>query len=231
MPNRNNINKVLISMGRHLVYSEGTKTEPFYVENISEHLPIDISHRNVLIPKKYNKTKHTVELIKRAEEDVEKERKDGKSIEGVWILFDKDSFEDFDEACLKIENKNFRKNYNGELGDEFGTVWHCCYSNESFEVWPYLHFEDLITPLSRDDYIQKINDFIKSRGCSGKYIKNNPKQFDFLIENGGDIKKAIKLAKKKDVGIGKIKINPSTGIYEFVEFFMAYFNMKAKKNN
>ena len=148
-PSRKRIGIELISMGRHLVYAEGTKTEPQYVENISEHLKPDPTRRNVLIPKKYSKTKHTLELIERAENDVSKERKANKSIDGVWILFDKDSFDDFNEACLEIEKKNCKKNSDGQMADDFGTVWHCCYSNESFELWPYLHFEDSLEGLKR----------------------------------------------------------------------------------
>lgn len=223
-PNRNAIKKQLIGMGRHLVYSEGTKTEPYYVENISDYLPVDPSHRDVLIPKKYSKTKHTIELIKRAESDVKNQRNKGFSVDSVWILFDKDSFDDFDLACKLIEEKNTVLNDNGYLADKLGTVWHCCYSNESFEIWPYLHFEDLTTPLSRDDYIEKIDTFIKSRGFNGHYLKNNKKPYDFLIANGGNMAKAIKYAKRKDAGLGKIKTNPSTGLYEFAEFFSAYMN-------
>lgn len=210
-------------MGRHLVYGEGTKTEPFYSENISDHLPIDPTNRNVLVTKKYKKTKHTLELIERAEIDAKRERKAGRTIDGIWILFDKDSFDDFNEACSLIEKKNCKKNSDGYLADDFGTIWHCCYSNESFEIWLYLHFEDLTVPISRHSYISKINSFIKSKGYNGTYKKNEKKPFDFLVSHGGDVDKAIKLAKKKDAGFGKIKTNPSTRMYEMVQFFKTYF--------
>lgn len=222
-PGRNNTNKALISMGRHLVYSEGTKTEPQYVDNIAEHIKYDSTHRNILVAKKYNKAAHTLDLIRRAEDDLKKERKAGKTVDGLWILFDKDSFPDFDEACKIIEEKNIKKNADGILADEQGTVWYCCYSNESFEIWPYLHYEDLKTSLSRDLYIAKINNFIKSKGFSKKYKKTEKKLYDFLIDNGGDVRKAILYAKRKDPGKKHNKPNPSTALYQFVEFFMAYF--------
>ena len=223
IPSRKNIKTERIAMGRHIVYSEGTKTEPFYVQNISEHLPIDLNHRNILIPKKYKDTKHTIDLLKRAENDINKERKAGKTVDGVWILFDKDSFDDFDEACKLIEGKNTKRNMDGYYGDEHGTVWHCCYSNESFEIWPYLHFEDLSSALHRDSYIGKINSFIKNRGYNEKYKKNEKKLYDFLERNGGDVNKAIRFAKRKDDDPHCSKTNPSTRIYDLVEFFKAYF--------
>lgn len=225
LPDRKNILvQQKISMGRHLVYSEGTKTEPFYVENIAKHLPFDLARKNILIPKKYSKTKHTVELIERAQNDVAKERKKGNTVNGVWIMFDKDSFADFDEACMAIESKNSKMNDDGYLGDEFGTIWYCCFSNECFELWPYLHFEDLNAALPRDDYIKKINAFIKKRGNKETYAKNKKQLYDFLKRSGGDIDKAIKFAKRKDAGTKKKKENPSTGLYQFVQFFKYYFD-------
>lgn len=223
-PSRKNIRPQLIAMGRHLVYSEGTKTEPYYVSNLATHIKKDISNRNVLICKKFSKTSHTLALISKVETDIEKERRNGRCIDGVWILFDKDSFDDFDEATATIESKNFMKNMDGIYGDEYGTVGHSCYSNECFEVWPYLHYEDLVSPISRRLYIQKIDAFIKSKGFSAHYKKNIKELYDFLLTHGGNVNKAISLAKKKDVGKGNKKINPSTAIYELVSFFMAYFD-------
>lgn len=84
-------------------------------------------------------------------------------------------------------------------------------------------FEDLSTPLDRAVYIEKIYSFVKNRGFKGKYKKSKKKLFDFLVNNGGDANKAIKYAKRKDPGTGKIKPNSSTGLYIFVGFFKAYF--------
>lgn len=44
-----------------------------------------------------------------------------------------------------------------------------------------------------------------------------------LTENKGDIKKAIKFAKKLDNN-SLTKPNPSTGIYLFAEYFLAYLS-------
>ena len=76
----------------------------------------------------------------------------------------------------------------------------------------------------RNVYIEKIDAFIKSRGFKGEYKKNERRPYDFLINNGGDVDKAIKFAKRKNPGVGKTKPNPSTSIYELVEFFKAYFS-------
>ena len=47
----------------------------------------------------------------------------------------------------------------------------------------------------------------------------------FLTENGGDIRKATKLMKNKDTDL-YIKPNPSSGIYQFTEFILAYIDDK-----
>lgn len=215
-----------ISIGRHLVYSEGIKTEPFYVENIKKHLDLNPMNRGEgIVPVKYTKTAHTVELVKRAELDVQKRLKSGQRIDCVWILFDKDSFGDFDDACKIIESKNKKEylNKDQDFADENKITWHCCWSNEAFEVWVYLHFEDLNTPLPRDDYITRINKFIKDRKLNGIYKKSLENLYDFLANNGGDVNKAINLAEKKDPKTNCTKPNPSTGIYKLVKYFKNYF--------
>lgn len=55
-----------MAFGRHLVYAEGTKTEPLYVEDlklfVSEQL--NVSKEDIeIVPVKTNKSQHTVELV------------------------------------------------------------------------------------------------------------------------------------------------------------------------
>lgn len=224
---RRNASSSSFRIGRHLVYCEGTKTEPYYVLNISEiinRLYCIPCKDTCITPVKMSRSKATMELVNFAEEDVRKRIQKNEQIDNVWIFFDKDSFDDFDAACKYVENKNTSNGVNehGFKYDENGIAWHLCWSNESFEVWVYLHFENLITPLSRDVYIEKINSFIKNKGYLGTYKKNNPKLFEFIQNNGGDIKKAIKFARTKDPGVGNNKPNPSTGVYSFAEFFNYY---------
>ena len=51
--------------------------------------------------------------------------KDAKIIyQNVWIVFDKDDFDDFDQAIQEAINRGYN------------VAW----SNQSFEYWLYLHF-------------------------------------------------------------------------------------------
>lgn len=50
----------------------------------------------------------------------------------------------------------------------------------------------------------------------------------FLSLYGGDIRKATQLMKNKDVD-SDIKPNPSSGIYQFTEFILAYIQQNERK--
>lgn len=140
---RRNIPPVLLSFGRHLVYAEGTKTEPLYVDDlktlISEKL--NVNKRDIeIVPVKTSKTKHTCELVDFAIKDVNDRRSKDETIDYVWIFYDKDSFEDFDDAYKRIKSLNTR---DGACDSE-STTWFPCWSNECFEVWVYHYLRTLI---------------------------------------------------------------------------------------
>lgn len=231
---RKSIPQVLISFGRHLVYAEGTKTEPLYVANLRHVLALNLNvdERLVeIIPVKTSKTRHTKELVDFAFNDVCSRRIKGETIDFVWIFYDKDSFDDFDEAYIEIAKMNDKHNGNDKIipCDMFDTSWNACWSNECFEVWIYHYFENLNTPLSRDDYIDRINRFLKRNGCKTEYSKNLNELHTFLESYGGSLELAIKLMKNKDVE-GNIKPNPSSGVYKFAEYIQTYLK-KAESNH
>lgn len=221
---RRNIPNVLLSFGRHLVYAEGTKTEPLYVEDLkafaSEELSVSKDDIEI-VSVKAAKSKHTIDLVKYAIEDVKKRKKKSETITDVWVFYDKDDFEDFDEAfrLIKEQGKN-----------DSDIAWHACWSNECFEVWVYHYFENLQTAMSRKNYIDKINGFLKEKGCRKKYKKNMEGLHHFLTVYGGSIEKATKWMKKKDEDSkSDKKPNPSSGIYQFAEFILAYIKNKKSK--
>ena len=219
---RKDIPKVLISFGRHLVYAEGTKTEPLYVEDLRAYVSkeLGVSEEDIeIVPVRTKQTRHTVDLVKYAINDIKERRENHQNVDYVWIFYDKDSFDDFDEAysLIKAQDKADKD-----------AEWNACWSNECFEVWVYHYFENLTTPIARNQYIKKINSFLKSHGCEEKYTKNMEGLHSFLTKNGGNIRKAVQLMKKKDVD-SDIKPNPSSGIYQFAEFLLAYIDEKAKK--
>ena len=72
----------------------------------------------------------------------ELERKNAMSFDRVWVVFDKDDFDDFNDAIKKAHKLGFQ------------SAW----TNEAFELWYYLHFEYLDTGIGREAYIDKLQD-------------------------------------------------------------------------
>lgn len=54
----------------------------------------------------------------------------------VWVVFDKDQFDDFDNAILLAEKNNIR----------------CAFSNQAFELWFILHYQRNESTLNRTKY-------------------------------------------------------------------------------
>lgn len=92
------------------------------------------------------------------------------SFDRVWVVFDKDDFDDFNEAIKKAH----------KLG------LHSAWTNEAFELWYYLYFEYLDTGISRAAYIEKLEEAFRNRmGDAGfKYQKGNPDNYKLLQQYG-----------------------------------------------
>ena len=108
---------------RFLIVCEGTKTEPHYFEALIKNYISTV--REVTIE---GEGRATVALVDRTLEiKQELERKNAMSFDRVWVVFDKDDFDDFNDAIKKANKLGF----------------HSAWTNEAFELWYYLHFEYL----------------------------------------------------------------------------------------
>lgn len=227
---RNSLPDELIHFGRHLVYSEGTKTEPYYIEDIKECISKKYHCRTndiEIVPvNKDGESFNTIGLVEYAEKDVKKRRNKNEKIDHVWIFYDKDSFpkDDFDNAYKKINEKNDSKikNIDGFHYEEKTSIsWHSCWSNEAFELWLYLYYNYQEAALNRSQYIEKINNIPQLKQIGFNYEKNKEHIHQIFTNNGGSINKAIRNAKKLTKnGLN----NPSTGVFLFGEYFEKYLN-------
>lgn len=122
------------------IATEGTKTEPNYFNALKEELEktkrfnIDISIEG--------KGKSTTALVKKVIRQVENNHQE---YDRIWAVFDKDDFEDFDAAI--------------ELAKEHNV--NCAWSNECFELWLLLHFEDVSEQMGRNDLFKKLETSIR----------------------------------------------------------------------
>lgn len=117
-----------------LIVCEGENTEPSYFNQFR------LSSATV---KPVGEGYNTISLVKR-EVQLEKE----SDYDQVWCVFDKDDFNetDFNNALRIAESQNFR----------------VAYSNQSFEYWLILHFDDHQGGgMHRKDYNSKINELLK----------------------------------------------------------------------
>ncbi len=83
-------------------------------------------------------------LVKKTIEEHKKFKKDKVTFSQVWCVFDKDEWADEQirkAFRLAMENKIF-----------------IAYSNEAFELWYFLHFDYCDSRLSRDGWIEKLNE-------------------------------------------------------------------------
>lgn len=115
---------------RFLIVCEGEKTEPNYFRSF--HVPgrvLEVSGTG------YN----TVTLVDEADRlRQELQAQKAQTFDQCWCVFDRDSFspDDFNSAIRKAEATGFR----------------AAYTNEAFELWYLLHFDDHRSALSRKQY-------------------------------------------------------------------------------
>ena len=154
-----------------LIVCEGENTEPSYFNQFRVTSAIVKS-----IGEGYN----TISLVKRAIALAQ----DG-NFDQVWCVFDKDDFDDnqFNSAILIAEANNFG----------------VAYSNQSFEYWLLLHFNDHQGGgMNRTSYNDRINELLKPFKITydGKRTKLIEEDFFELLDGIDDItsRKRVELA-------------------------------------
>lgn len=152
-----------------LIVCEGGNTEPSYFNKFKL---VTATIKTV------GEGLNTISLVERAN-TLSKE----DSYDQVWCVFDKDEFpnENFNNAIFKAIDLGFN----------------VAYSNQAFEYWLILHFEDHQGgAMHRNQYCKKLNDYLKSFGvqydCDSKEITDD--LFDVLqskIENSEKTRQEI----------------------------------------
>lgn len=185
------------------IVSEGTKTEPYYIEAIVK-----------LINEKYRAFstgkfivvkgtgRNTKGLLEYARKNVEREF---PQAEEVWLMYDKDDFpiDSFDNTQYSAEGR--------QSGRQYRVAW----SNECIELWFLLHFQDLSVNVGREKYKELLKEY-----CD--YEKNMQNIFA-MIRDKTDI--AIVRAKRQYESYGDAAPSqrcPATRVYSLVEELLKY---------
>lgn len=185
---------------RFLIVCEGTKTEPHYFEAlIKNHIS---TVREVTIEGEGMATVALVDETLEIKKDLE--RKNAMTFDRVWVVFDKDDFGDFNDAIKRARGLGF----------------HSAWTNEAFELWYYLHFEYLDTAISREEYIDKLQEaFRKRMGDEGfKYKKGNPDIYKLLQQYGREdlAKRFAKRLRSLYTGTNYVSHKPCTMVDKLV---------------
>ncbi|MFK8046621.1 MAG: RloB family protein [Crocinitomicaceae bacterium] len=130
-----------------LIYCEGVNTEPSYFNKFK------LTSMDV---KSFGEGRNTLSLVERA-----KTISDKKNYDQIWCVFDADP---------KPDNPKQLENFNSAIvtAEKYG--FGVAYTNQAFEYWLILHFEDHQgSAMDRKDYGDKINLYINKLGVHYAY--------------------------------------------------------------
>lgn len=197
-----------------LIVTEGERTEPLYFRGIQKLIKEKVGGMvdviEVPLIDIHGEGCATGKLI----EITEKIVKEANVIyQNIWVVFDKDDFEDFNQAIKDGIDKGYK------IG----------WSNQSFEYWLYLHFNFSDLALNRDAWNKKLDEIFKKFHLGdGTYKKNYDNIYD-IVNSFDGVNNAINNAKRrmssfKD-GIDKpSEYAPGTMVYKLVEELKVYLD-------
>ncbi len=196
----------------YLIITEGTKTEPNYFNGIKKIIMekrggnISIQTPEIFVEGKGSSTSKLVEIT----DEIVKNSK--IMYQNIWIVFDKDNFDDFDDAIIMAHNRDYK------------VAW----SNESFEYFLYLHFHYSDAALHRNGWNKKLKAVFKENKINnGRYEKNIKDIYHILDTNDSSVTNAIKNAKRRYLAFDLKKMkpsdfNPGTTVHLLVEELLEY---------
>ena len=203
-----------IKTNSFLIVTEGERTEPLYLKGIQKKIKEKMDGRidviEIPVIDIHGEGCGTGKLIEVTERIV----KEAKILyQNVWVVFDKDDFDDFDVAI--------------QLGKEKG--YQVAWSNQSFEYWLYLHFNYSDSALHRYDWNEKLNEIFKQYNLGdGTYRKNYDNIYDLVNVYDG-VNSAIRNAKRRMAGFVDERdipsqYDPGTMVYKLVEDLKRYLD-------
>lgn len=182
---------------RFLIVCEGERTEPNYFRELVKDKFSEVRSEEIV-----GEGRSTCALVHKTEVIRDKlERQRQLRFDRTWVVFDKDDFNDFNEAIELAKRKGYL------------TAW----TNEAFELWYLLHFNYLDTAISRVDYIKKLEAEIRKRPDHGNfnYKKNDAGIYALLNKIGDEVqakKRARKLRKYFDGSLDYSRHKPCTTV-------------------
>jgi len=191
-----------------LIVCEGANTEPSYFEQFK------LSTASIKV---LGDGFNTLSLVNQAYKIHQKDKSEGKNYDQVWCVFDKDEFENqaFNQATITAHSYGFN----------------VAYSNQAFEYWFILHFEDHQGgAMDRKDYDAKINSYLNKYnvhydGKKSKRVSTGMFELMLALDEKTNISRqtlaidrAIKVLNfHKESGAPPSKSESSTSVFELVK--------------
>ena len=149
----------------YLIYCEGKNTEPSYFKKFKlSSVTID----------SFGEGKNTLSLVERAKQLADEAQNKNKKYDKVWCVFDADP---------KPDNPNQLKNFNAAIDAAKKYGFGVAYSNQAFEYWLLLHFDDHQGgSMNRNLYGDKLNSYLNPLGIHYDFDGNKTINLDFFIE-------------------------------------------------
>lgn len=179
-----------------LIVCEGAKTEPNYFQEF--HAP------PLLVVDAVGTGYNTLSLVEEAirlksEKEAEAQQRGKLPYDQSWCVFDRDSFkaDDFNDAIHKAEAAGFQ----------------VAYTNEAFELWYLLHFDDHRAVLHRSQYHGILTDHL-----GHGYQKNSGTMYAELLNRQGEaIRRAESLLAEYGANHNPQQDNPCTTVHLLVK--------------
>lgn len=186
-----------------LIVCEGERTEPNYFNAICSIMP-----RNTVKIIIEGTGMNTISLVREAIRLRNECSKSDIVCDQTWVVFDKDDFPDGDFNTAITMCSQHKLN--------------AAYSNQAFEIWYILHFEDRHTGMHRNEYKEKLSGYLDER-----YKKNDEMMYQKLQTKGNETE-AIRRAKKlhEEASRPPSSANPCTTVYELVAELNKYKRIK-----
>jgi len=186
---------------RILIVCEGEKTEPNYFRSIIARFPPHLAE----LVEVEGLGANTQSLVNQAKQLRARKADTDYPYDETWVVFDRDSFppDAFDNAIRSAESATM------------GAAW----SNEAFEIWYLLHFEDRQTGMNRDAYKARLTHHL------GHLYKKNDTDMYHKLQKKGDEALAVSRARQRDTEFADTaphQANPCTTVYKLIEMLNTY---------
>lgn len=192
-----------------LIACEDKNTEPYYFGEYKK-LFEEIWPKETLFLKPIGTGRNSKGVVQQA---IEERSNLGTTVDQTWAVFDKDDL-DKSEGNIKRFNEAFTSGKENDVK--------IAYSNECFELWLLLHFEDINkeAAIPRTEIYNRLENAIKKYEPEFSYEHGNNNIVD-LTSKYGDKDAAIKRAEElfnyhKQEKHQPIESNPNTLVYNLV---------------